>query len=92
MPPVVSGLRALRKLAPLGGGGLGATYGAQTAEEGESPLLRGLGYGALGGVMLPMGAGAVARGYQQAGGGAAGVGGAITDYTYFSFLSSPDGP
>ncbi len=91
MPPVVSGLRALRKLAPLVGGGLGATYGAQTAEEGESPLLRGLGYGALGGVMLPMGAGAVARGYQQAGGGAAGVGGAITDYTYFSFLSSPDG-
>ena len=86
MPPVVSGLRALRKLAPLVGGGLGATYGAQTAEEGESPLLRGLGYGALGGVMLPMGAGAVARGYQQAG-----VGGAITDYTYFSFLSSPDG-
>ena len=85
MPPVVSGLRALRKLAPLVGGGLGATYGAQTAEEGESPLLRGLGYGALGGVMLPMGAGAVARGYQQAG-----VGGAITDYTYFSFLSSPD--
>jgi len=85
VPPVVSGLRALRKLAPLVGGGLGATYGAQTAEEGESPLLRGLGYGALGGVMLPMGAGAVARGYQQAG-----VGGAITDYTYFSFLSSPD--
>ena len=90
MPPLVSGFRALRKLAPLVGGGLGATYGAQTAEEGESPLVRGLGYGALGGVMLPMGAGAVARGYQRAGGGKAGVGEAITDYTYFSFLSSPD--
>jgi len=90
VPPLVSGFRALRKLAPLVGGGLGATYGAQTAEEGESPLVRGLGYGALGGVMLPMGAGAVARGYQRAGGGKAGVGEAITDYTYFSFLSSPD--
>ena len=82
MPPLG---KLIRPLMRLGGGLGGATYGAATAEEDESPALRALGYGTLGGVMLPMGAGALARGYQKGG-----VGEAITDYTYFSFLSSPD--
>ena len=97
MPPLGSILRPVvsRLGSKLGGIG-GATYGAMTAEEDESPALRALGYGALGGVALPMGAQAIQRGYKAPGIGGVKrtrgqkIGGAITDYTYFSFLSSPD--
>jgi len=85
MPPLGSLIRPLARWGRGIGGLGGAAYGASTAEEDESPALRALGYGALGGVMLPMGAAALQRGYQ-----AGGAAGALTDYTYFSFLSSPD--
>ena len=48
MPP----LGSLGRLLKLGGGLGGAAYGAATAEEDESPTLRALGYGALGGALL----------------------------------------
>ena len=89
MPPLGS---ILRKLGAAGG----AAYGALTAEEDESPGLRALGYGALGGVMGPMGVEALRRGYKAPGVGGVPrtrgqkVGGALSDYTYFSFLTSPD--
>jgi len=60
----------------LVGGGAGGAYGAGTAEEDENPLLRGLGYGALGGVVAPSALRAAGRG--------------LNDFTYFSMLSSPD--
>ncbi len=90
MPPLGSLLRPLSQVVTSrlgrGAGGVGgAAYGALSAEEDESPALRALGYGALGGAVLPMGAEAVMRGYRTGG-----MSGALTDYTYFSFLSSPD--
>ena len=68
MPPLGSILRPVvsRLGSKLGGIG-GATYGAMTAEEDGSPALRALGYGALGGVALPMGAQAIQRGYKAPG-------------------------
>lgn len=62
-------------LRVLGGAG-GALYGAATAEDEDDALLRSLGYGALGGVVGPAAVNAARRG--------------LSDFTYFSFLSSPD--
>ena len=84
MPPLGSLLPVAKRIGRgltsgvgrLVGGGAGGAYGAGTAEEDENPLLRGLGYGALGGVVAPSALRAAGRG--------------LNDFTYFSMLSSPD--
>lgn len=94
MPPLRSLLRAGRLVSGLGGG----AYGAATAEPDESPLLRGLGGAALGGLVLPGAIGSAARGFRrqvplpkgQTGTRRGGISEALADYTYFGFLGSPD--
>ena len=97
MPP----LRSLFGLGRLAGGLAGGGIGAATAGPDEDPILRGLGGAALGGLALPGAVGAAARGYQRRpkiapgqvpseGGKRGGLSEAITDYTYFGFLGSPD--
>ena len=85
-PPI----KPLLGLARLGSTALGAGVGAATAEEDESRLLRGLGGALLGGVVAPGAVGAAARGYRRGGGGATGAADALTEWTYFNFLGSPD--
>jgi hypothetical protein len=86
MPP----LRSLMRLGPLASGLMGGAIGAGTAEPDENALLRGLGGAALGGIVGPGAIGSAARAYKRGGGGATGVADAASDWTYFSFLSSPD--
>ena len=94
MPP----LRSLLKVGRLAGGLGGGAYGAATAEPDESPLLRGLGGAALGGLVLPGAIGSAARGFRrqvplpggQAGTRPGGLGEALAEWTYFGFLGSPD--
>ena len=94
MPP----LRSLLKIGRLAGGLGGGAIGAATAEPDESPLLRGLGGAALGGLVLPGAIGSAARGFRrqvplpkgQTGTQRGGISEALADYTYFGFLGSPD--
>ncbi|GEM_PF-3576850 len=94
MPP----LRSLLKLGRLATGVGGGAYGAATAEPDESPLLRGLAGAALGGGVLPGAIGAASRGFRrqvprprgQAGTQRGGLGEALSEWTYFGFLGSPD--
>jgi hypothetical protein len=66
----------LRGLTKTAGALGGGAYGASTTPEGEDPTLRALGYGALGGVVGPQALSAARRG--------------LSDFTFFSMLSSPD--
>ena len=94
MPP----LRSLLKIGRLAGGLGGGAIGAATAEPDESPLLRGLGGAALGGLVLPGAIGSAARGFRRqvplpkghTGTRRGGISEALADYTYFGFLGSPD--
>ena len=114
MPPIGLASRWLRPLAQLGGGLAAGTYGATTAEPDESPALRGLGYGLLGGVITPSAFRAAARpgttrgaaksarqqrvddpagrfmGYKLPDLQDASIPERISNFTYFSMLSSPD--
>jgi hypothetical protein len=83
MPPIGSAARWLMR--GLGGAG-GAAYGASTAEPDEDPLLRGLAGAATGGIVGPAGVSALAR----TGWKAKDIPAKLSDYTFFSLLSSPD--
>lgn len=83
-------VKPLLQLGRLGATAIGGALGAATAEPDENPLLRGLGGAALGGVVGPAALGAAARGYRKGGGGKIGVADALSEWTYFNFLGSPD--
>ena len=80
MPPLGSLLKAgLRAGGALGGG----YYGASTTDDPDEALLRGAAGAATGGLLLPtMGSTMLRSGAK--------LGERITDWTYFSMLSSPD--
>ena len=79
MPPLGSFLKgALRAGGALGGG----LYGASTTDDPGEGLLRGAAGAVTGGLLAPAAGGiALRRG---------GLGEKLTDFTYFSMLSSPD--